>query len=281
MGARSISDESRFDTQSATLCFETAVFRAAQDERGVSAATTRLDRVPHHRYPYSLRGAHARRSFRCRGDAASNPSGQKRGDELSRTTRGVLSRDVGFRPPAGGLRKGRHHRPDHQQSIRGRGDRIDFEQARDRCRQARQRPERRGRCACTSDQLGSGHAQSARREPYRRRRTLPRAARLRGPSDHVELHGQFLDTEAAFPFWEWAQDREVPIFIHPPRVPIGHDQQMDQYKLDELVGRPFDTAMALARMILSGLFDRYPRLKIAVAHMGGGLLPVMGRLDFG
>ena len=93
--------------------------------------------------------------------------------------------------------------------------------------------------------------------------------------------GRFLDTEAAFPFWEWAQERQAPIFIHPPRVPIGHDQQMDQYKLDEIVGRPFDTAMALARMILSGLFDRYPRLKIAVAHMGGGLLPVMGRLDFG
>jgi hypothetical protein len=47
----------------------------------------------------------------------------------------------------------------------------------------------------------------------------------------------------------------VPLFIHPPRVPIGHDQQMDQYKLDELVGRPFDTAMALARMILSGSCD--------------------------
>src|SRR5262249_3532031 len=43
----------------------------------------------------------------------------------------------------------------------------------------------------------------------------------------------------------------------------------------------FDTAMALARMILSGLFDRYADLKIAVAHMGGGLLPVIGRLDFG
>jgi predicted TIM-barrel fold metal-dependent hydrolase len=94
-------------------------------------------------------------------------------------------------------------------------------------------------------------------------------------------HGRFIDDEAAFPFWEWAQARQVPIFIHPPRVPIGHDQQMDQYKLDELVGRPFDTAMALARMILSGLFDRYPRLRIVVAHMGGGLLPVMGRLDFG
>jgi len=94
-------------------------------------------------------------------------------------------------------------------------------------------------------------------------------------------HGRFIDGEDAFGFWEWAQDRQVPLFIHPPRVPIGHEQQMDQYKLDELVGRPFDTAMALARMILSGLFDRFPRLKIVVAHMGGGLLPVMGRLDFG
>jgi len=94
-------------------------------------------------------------------------------------------------------------------------------------------------------------------------------------------HGRFIDGEDAYPFWEWAEDRQVPLFIHPVRVPIGHDRQMDQYKLDEIVGRPFDTAMALARMILSGLFDRFPRLKICVAHMGGGLLPVMGRLDFG
>jgi aminocarboxymuconate-semialdehyde decarboxylase len=94
-------------------------------------------------------------------------------------------------------------------------------------------------------------------------------------------HGRFIDNEESFAFWQWAQDCGVPIFIHPPRAPIGHEQQMDQYKLDELVGRPFDTAMGLARMILSGLFDRFPRLKIVVAHMGGGLLPVMGRLDFG
>jgi predicted TIM-barrel fold metal-dependent hydrolase len=56
---------------------------------------------------------------------------------------------------------------------------------------------------------------------------------------------------------------------------------MDQYKLDELIGRPFDTGMCLARMILSGLFDRFPKLQVSVAHMGGGLLPVVGRLNFG
>jgi aminocarboxymuconate-semialdehyde decarboxylase len=98
---------------------------------------------------------------------------------------------------------------------------------------------------------------------------------------NTSWHGRFIDGGDAFAFWEWAESRQVPLFLHPPRVPIGHDRQMDQYKLDEVVGRPFDTAMALARMILSGLFDRFPRLKIVVAHMGGGLLPVMGRLDFG
>jgi aminocarboxymuconate-semialdehyde decarboxylase len=94
-------------------------------------------------------------------------------------------------------------------------------------------------------------------------------------------HGRFIDNEDSYPFWEWAEATGAPIFLHPPRVPIGHKAQMDQYKLDELIGRPFDTAMALTRMILSGLFDRFPALQLCIAHMGGGLLPVMGRLNFG
>jgi aminocarboxymuconate-semialdehyde decarboxylase len=116
---------------------------------------------------------------------------------------------------------------------------------------------------------------------------IEEAERLMGPLDFKGLqlvtswHGKYLDTEGAWPFWEYAQNHEIPIFLHPPRVPIGADQQMDQYKLDELVGRPFDTAMCVARMILSGLFDRFPKLQICVAHIGGGLLPCMGRLDFG
>jgi len=116
---------------------------------------------------------------------------------------------------------------------------------------------------------------------------IAEAERLMGPMKFKGLqivtswHGLYPDTEEAWPFWEYVQDKHVPIFLHPPRVPIGHEQQMDQYKLDELVGRPFDTAMSVARMILSGLFDRFPNLQICVAHMGGGLLPCMGRLDFG
>ncbi len=78
-----------------------------------------------------------------------------------------------------------------------------------------------------------------------------------------------------------AEARKVTVFLHPPQVPIGADRQMDQYKLEESVGRPFDTAMSAARLILSGVLDRYPNLKLHLAHMGGGLPMVISRIDMG
>ena len=132
-----------------------------------------------------------------------------------------------------------------------------------------------------SNLYGMGHVNPLDRNQIRE------AERCMGPLGFKALlvcsswHGHFIDNDEAAPFWEWAEATQTPIFVHPPRAPIGADCEMGQYKLDELVGRPFDTAMGMARMILSGLFDRHPRLKIVVAHMGGGLLPVMGRLNFG
>jgi predicted TIM-barrel fold metal-dependent hydrolase len=47
---------------------------------------------------------------------------------------------------------------------------------------------------------------------------------------------------------------------------------MQQYRLIEAVGRPFDTALTAARMIYSGVFDKYPKLKVLFVHMGGALV---------
>jgi predicted TIM-barrel fold metal-dependent hydrolase len=55
---------------------------------------------------------------------------------------------------------------------------------------------------------------------------------------------------------------------------------MQQYRLIEALGRPFDTAVSAARMIYSGVFDRYPKLKVLFVHMGGALAPVICRLDW-
>jgi aminocarboxymuconate-semialdehyde decarboxylase len=102
----------------------------------------------------------------------------------------------------------------------------------------------------------------------------------KGISIGTSWQGRFLDSEEVDPFWEYAEKQAAPIFLHPPMVPIGH-RKMNAYKLEEVVGRPFDTTMAVARMIYAGVFDRYPGLRIVLPHMGGGLPNVIGRLDFG
>jgi len=89
----------------------------------------------------------------------------------------------------------------------------------------------------------------------------------------------FLDSPKAEWLWEYAQDKDILVHIHPPLVAIGAPA-MQQYRLIEAVGRPFDTALSAARMIFSGVFDRYPKLKVLFVHMGGALAPVICRLDW-
>jgi predicted TIM-barrel fold metal-dependent hydrolase len=60
---------------------------------------------------------------------------------------------------------------------------------------------------------------------------------------------------------------------------IGHEVLM-QYRLNEAVGRPFDSTVNVARMIASGVFDRHPKLQVLIVHMGGGLASIVGRLEF-
>jgi predicted TIM-barrel fold metal-dependent hydrolase len=89
----------------------------------------------------------------------------------------------------------------------------------------------------------------------------------------------FLDSPKAEWLWEYAQDKDVLVHIHPPLVAIGA-VAMQQYRLNEALGRPFDTALSAARMIYSGVFDRYPKLKVLFVHMGGAIAPLICRLDW-
>ena len=89
----------------------------------------------------------------------------------------------------------------------------------------------------------------------------------------------FLDSPKAEWLWEYAQDKDLLVHIHPPLVSIGA-ASMQQYRLIEVLGRPFDTALTAARMIYSGVFDKYPKLKVLFVHMGGALAPVLCRLDW-
>src|ERR1700678_633775 len=96
----------------------------------------------------------------------------------------------------------------------------------------------------------------------------------------IEAVGRPFDTALKAEWlWEYAQAKDVLVHIHPPLVSIGA-ASMQQYRLIEAVGRPFDTALSAARMIYSGVFDKYPKLKVLFVHMGGALAPVVCRLDW-
>jgi len=58
---------------------------------------------------------------------------------------------------------------------------------------------------------------------------------------------------------EFAAANDIVVHIHPPMLSVGHEVLM-QYRLNEAVGRPFDSTVNGARMIASGLFDRHPKL---------------------
>jgi aminocarboxymuconate-semialdehyde decarboxylase len=93
-------------------------------------------------------------------------------------------------------------------------------------------------------------------------------------------HGdRWLDSPESDEFLALACQLDVPIYLHPPRATFGHDHLPD-CRLDDTIGRGVETAVALARMIMHGTFDRYPSLKIVASHGGGALPSLLGRLEY-
>ena len=103
---------------------------------------------------------------------------------------------------------------------------------------------------------------------------------LRGVMINTSWHGEYLDSPRADDFWELVTRLDVPVFLHPPRDTIGQEK-LDMFRLPEMVGRPFDTTLTLARMILTGVLERHPTLKLVCAHVGGAISLLPGRLNFG
>ena len=110
-------------------------------------------------------------------------------------------------------------------SVRRRGDDRGVQKARDRRGQARQRPDRRDRGAVAASNWGLGTLNPLDASHIAEGERCLGALGFKGLLISSSWHGRFIDGEDAFPFWEWAQDPQVPIFIHPPRVPIGHERR--------------------------------------------------------
>ena len=91
------------------------------------------------------------------------------------------------------------------------------------------------------------------------------------------VDGRPLDDDAFYPFYERVAHHDVPIWIHPQL----HDWYpwIGDYDVHKILGWPFDTSVALLRLVLGGVLESFPSLRI-VAHHVGGMLPFFaGRIE--
>lgn len=89
------------------------------------------------------------------------------------------------------------------------------------------------------------------------------------------IAGKPVDMPELVPLYAEISKLDVPLFIHPtrPEAPVN----MEDYRFVEVLGFTCNTALALSRLILSGMLEKFP-LKIVAAHAGGVLPYVIGRL---
>lgn len=128
----------------------------------------------------------------------------------------------------------------------------------------------------------AGLATLPMRDPDAAARELDRAVRelgLRGAAIGPVIGEVPLDDPRFTIVFDTAQALDVPLLLHPYYV--GPRPGLADFYLTNLVGNPVETTVSLARLILSGALDRFPRLRLVAVHAGGFLPYQVGRLDHG
>jgi predicted TIM-barrel fold metal-dependent hydrolase len=105
---------------------------------------------------------------------------------------------------------------------------------------------------------------------------------FKGAMLHGHQQGEFLDARKYWPIWQRAEQLGVPIYLHPA---LPHPDAVKAYfeGYEELARAPWgfavDTSCHFLRLVFSGVFDAYPRLKIILGHLGEGLPFAMHRMN--
>jgi aminocarboxymuconate-semialdehyde decarboxylase len=120
-------------------------------------------------------------------------------------------------------------------------------------------------------------------DPQRAAAMLPRLKRdfgLAGVELGSNINGMMLGDDSLEPFWEAAEAEGIAIYIHAlhpvAAKPISASPIYTAFSLF-----PIDVAMTAASMIMAGVPDRHPSLRIGFSHGGGTLGAMLGRLDIG
>lgn len=85
----------------------------------------------------------------------------------------------------------------------------------------------------------------------------------------TNINGMGLDNPRLYPFYERMSEYDLPIHIH-PRAPVDKKTYKD-YRLLPMIGFEMDICVAVVRLVMGGVMDRFPNLKFIVSHLGGAI----------
>ncbi len=97
---------------------------------------------------------------------------------------------------------------------------------------------------------------------------------LRGVLIFSNIEGKPVDDKEMWPLYDECERQDQPVWIHPQ-----HSEHLypwiKESLLDRSLGWPFDTSLAMARLVYGGVMERYPNLKVVTHHLGG-MIPYFG-----
>jgi aminocarboxymuconate-semialdehyde decarboxylase len=108
-------------------------------------------------------------------------------------------------------------------------------------------------------------------------RALMSEGALRGVEVAASVRGVFLGDDRFAPFWQAAEATGALVFVHPTTRGFDSPVFQDHY-LWNTVANPLETATTAAHMVVAGVMERHPDLRVLLAHGGGALLAVRGRM---
>jgi len=107
----------------------------------------------------------------------------------------------------------------------------------------------------------------------------------RGVQTFTNITGHPLDEPRFRPFFDAMAKHDLPIWIHPARTSAMADyvsEPRSRFEMWWCFGWPYETTIAMCRLVFDGIYDRHPKLKIITHHLGGGMIPFFdGRIGAG
>ncbi len=98
---------------------------------------------------------------------------------------------------------------------------------------------------------------------------------FKGIQLYTPSNGRPLDSPEFFPLYEMMIGHDLPIWLHPARgrhFPDYPGEDHSRYYVYQMFGWPYETTVAMARLVFSGIFDKYPGIKF-ITHHCGAMLP--------